>query len=173
MRELAISTLMFVGIVGWWVSSGVHRQAPLVGSLGHSDEVASLEAEVAIEPENIDKLSRLCRSYLERNAPGFALAAIHRAPSKVRQSPTITHLWARALLREGKASEALAKQRSVLLHCQSNACSSWLFASAMRHEAFLSAMVDNNVEDYRRDPDRTIQAYQTMQTSTVAMLEVP
>lgn len=173
MRELVTSAIMLVGVFGLWISSGVHREAPLVGHKGLTDDVASLEAEVALDPDNAEKLAELCGAYLERESPGFALAAIHRAPDSVRNDPMINHLWARALLYEGKASDALSKQRLVLAHCSESACSPWLLAGAMRHEAFLSAMVDSGVEDYRRDPERTIQAYRSVRGSTVAVLDLP
>ncbi len=173
MRDLVISAIMLVGAFGLWLSSGVHRQAPLVGHRALNNHVASLEQQVARDLDNPEKLYDLCDAYLSREAPGFALSAILRAPQEVRSNPAIHHLWARALLHEGKASEALAKQRVVLERCQHAQCSPTLLAGAMRREAFLSAMVAHGVEDYRRDPDATIRAYRSMQGATVAVLELP
>lgn len=173
MRELVISAVILAGAFGLWLSAGVHREAPLVGHAALTDEVAALETQVALDPDNVEKLTALCSTYLDREAPGFALAAIHRAPEQVRQDPKVNHLWARALLHEGQASEALAKQRTVLADCQKTACSPSLVAGAMRHEAFLSAMVANGVEDYRRNPDLTVDAFHSMRGTTVAVLDLP
>ena len=171
MREFVVSAVMLTGAFGLWMSAGVHRDAPLVEHRGMTSEVAAMENAVALNPNDPEKLSSLCSAYLEREAPGFALAAIHRAPETVRQQPPIHHLWARALLHEGQASDALAKQRYVLAECERTRCSAWLVASATRHEAFLSAMVARGVEDYRRNPDETVEAYRFMKGSTVAVLD--
>lgn len=172
MRHFVLSAVVLAGAFGLWLSSGVHREAPLVGHLGLTAEVAALENEVALDPGSAEKLEALCSAYLERRSPGFALAAIHRAPETVREEPAIQYHWARALLFEGHASDALAKQRKVLDTCQTSACSPWLTASAMRHEAFLTALVSHGVEDYRRDPGRTVEAYRSMQATTVAVLDL-
>jgi hypothetical protein len=127
---------------------------------------------VALDPDSAEKLEALCSAYLERKSPGFALAAIHRAPETVRDQPVIHYHWARALLYEGHASDALAKQRKVLDSCHTSGCSPWLMASAMRQEAFLAALVAHGVEDFRRDPGRTVEAYRSMQATTVAVLDL-
>ena len=172
MRELTISAVMLVGAFGLWLSSGVHREAPLVGHGALTDDVAAYENAVALDPDSVEKLSNLCGTYLDREAPGLALAAIHAAPEAVREDPEIRHLWARTLLHEGHASEALAKQRSVIRTCEESTCSPSLLAGAIRHEAFLSALVEHGVEDYRRDPDGTVTAYRSMRRSTVAVLDM-
>lgn len=173
MREFVISAVILAGAFGLWVSSGVHREAPLVGHSALTEEVAAHEDAVALDPENKEKLASLCSTYLQREAPGLALAAIHAAPDTVREDPEIRHLWARALLHEGHASDALAKQRGVIRTCQQSGCSPSVLAGAIRHEAFLAALVDHGVEDYRRDPDGTITAYRSMRGTTVAVLDAP
>jgi hypothetical protein len=172
MKELVVSAVMLLGAFGLFMASGVHREAPLVGHQSLDSSVASLESEVARQPLNVEKLALLCSAYLDRDASGFAIAAVHRAPVEVRNQPIIRHLWARALLHGGHAKEALAKQREAISSCERSPCSPWLLANAMRHEAFLSAMVARGVEDYRRDPNETLLAYRSMRGTAVAELDV-
>lgn len=172
MRHFVMSAVVLAGALGLWLSAGVHREAPLVGHLGLTPEVAAMEDEVALDPDSVEKLEALCSAYLERKSPGLALAAIHRAPEEVRDQPQVSYHWARALLYEGHASDALARQRKVLADCQDASCSAWLTASAMRQEAFLAALVSHGVEDYRRDPGKTVEAYRSMQATTVAVLDL-
>jgi hypothetical protein len=170
MRELVISAVMLLGAFGLVMSAGVHRESPLVGHETMTSEISHIEAEVARYPERVEALATLCRAYLDRNAPGPALAAIRHAPGAVRAVPLITHLWARALLHAGHASEALAKQRETLQTCSRMPCSAWLHASALRHVSFLRAMVDIGVEDYRRDPAKAVRAYESLASNRVAVL---
>jgi hypothetical protein len=163
---------VLAGALGLWMLGGVHREAPLVGhdKLTGLDQ---LEQRVASAPHDEAALEELGRSYVERGAPGLAVAAFRRAPSAVTKSPPISHLWAVALLHEGQATPALEKEREVLEACQQTRCAGWLLASAIRHEGFLSAMVRQGVEDYLVDPEAAELAFQRVQRGTVAVLETP
>jgi hypothetical protein len=172
MRELLVSAVMLVGSLGLWAAAGVHREAPLVGASRLPDSLGSLEFKVARNPSDRASLLRLADLYLDRDAPGLAIAAIQRAPSNVRDDPEVAHALGRAWLHEGHASNALAAQQSVLSACSDAPCAPWLVASALRHERFLSALLRRGIEDYRQDPDGTVAAYQTLSESTVAMFEV-
>lgn len=171
MRAWVVSAVMLMGAYGLWMSSGIHREAPLVEHRGMTAGVVAMENEVALAPDDAQKLSSLCQAYLQRNAPGLSLAAIHRAPSMVQQQPEIQHLWAKALLYEGQASEALDKQRFVLAACEKQECSAWLVASAARQEAFLSALVDGGVEDVFRNPGQAFEAYRLVSGPMVTVMD--
>lgn len=164
---------MLMGLLGLCMLAGAHREAPLVGHQKLGADVAELEASVASRADDADALAVLADRYIERNAPGLALAAIERAPSAVRAAPRIGHLWAVALMHEGRASDALAREREVIAACNQRSCAAWTLASAVRHEQFLSAMVQRGVEDYRRDPDAAEAAYRRVSRNVVAVLDAP
>jgi thioredoxin-like negative regulator of GroEL len=160
-----------MGILGLCMMAGAHREAPLVGHKKLGSEVSQLENTVAAHPEDGDALFSLSRSYLERGSPGLALAALDRAPEPVRQSARIAHLRSVALLHEGRASEALVSERAVIASCEKQHCAPWLLASALRHEQFLAELVEQGVEDYKRDPDATEIASRKLSRNVVAILD--
>jgi hypothetical protein len=163
---------VLTGVLGLCMLAGTHREAPLVGHQKLDSVPAALEERVARHPDDAQALTQLCRAYMDRGAPGLALAAMQRAPEPVRQSPRVTHLWAVALLHEGRASDALDKERVAIATCNAeSACAPWFLASAMRHELFLNELVRLGIEDYRRDPDGTVMAYSRLQHNTVAVLD--
>ena len=171
MREFWISAVMLVGAFGLMASAGTHREAPLVGSSKLPGTLAHLENDVGRNPSERAPLLQLGELYLERNAPGLAIAAIQRAPLEVQSAPEIAHVLGRAWLHEGQASQALAQQRAVLDACSAAPCSPWLIASASRQERFLSALIDRGIEDFRRDPDGTVAAYNATSGGSVALLD--
>lgn len=171
MRELLTSAVMLAGAMGLWAANGVHREAPLVGASRLPDSTGDLEARVATEPSDRPSLLRLVDLYLDRDAPGLAIAAVQRAPQDVQSDPEIQHALGRAWLYEGHASEALAAQQHALSSCAQSHCSPWLIASALRHQSFLTALRSRGIEDYRRDPDGTIAAYRGVSEASIAMFE--
>ena len=164
---------VLMGVLGLCMLAGANREAPLVGHQKLGDKVPELENTVAAQPDNTDALVDLTQHYVERGAPGMALSALERAPQAVRQNPRVAHLWAVALLHEGHASQALEKERAAISGCNERRCPPWVLASALRHEQFLSELVQRGVEDYRRDPDATVAAYGRLSRNVVAVLEVP
>jgi hypothetical protein len=164
---------VLMGVLGLCMLAGAHREAPLVGYQKLGDDVSGLEATVASRADDADALAELADRYIERDAPGLALAAIERAPSTVRATPRVSHLWAVALMHEGRATDGLAREREAIAACGERKCAPWLLASAMRHEQFLSALVQRGVEDYRRDPDAAEAAYRRLSRTVVAVLDSP
>ena len=162
-----------MGVLGLCMLAGANREAPLVGHQKLGDNVPGLENAVARQPDNTQALIDLTEHYIERGAPGMALAALERAPETVRHDPRVAHLWAVALLHEGRASQALEQERLAIAGCTQRRCAPWVLASAMRHEQFLSELVQRGVEDYRRDPDATVAAYGRLSRNVVAVLEIP
>jgi len=120
-----------------------------------------LEDEVAAKPGDAAAAKRLAQAYLDAEAPGLALAVIGRAPLDVREDPSVGHVYARALLDQGRALEALKAERHVLDRCAANdgACDAWLIASATRRSEILEQLVQLGIEDARAQPEASVVAY--------------
>ena len=149
-----------VMLVGLAVSSS-SRAYPIVAGRDLGPELTPLEAKVSKNPEDAQALQALVDAYLQRGASGLAEAAISRAPSEVRQKPTIAHARARALAELGHASVALQVQEGVLASCAKPAarCSQTLVGRAYHRVAWLQQMVKLGVDDPSRQPERALLAY--------------
>jgi len=169
--HVASGAAVLMGILGLCMLTGSHREAPLVGHQKIGPEILALEARVSQAPEDAEALASLAQHYVDRDAPGMAIAALSRAPEAVRSRARVSHVWAVALMHEGKASEALDQENRTLDTCGRDSCAPWLVASALRYHEFLSAMVEGGVEDYRRDPDATLVAYGRASRNLVAVLD--
>jgi hypothetical protein len=97
---------------------------------------------------------------------GLALGAIEHAPALVRAEPGVEHVYARALLDQGRSVDALAAERRVLGHCVAEgrddgapACSTWLIASATRRADILQELVQLGIEDANAHPEASRLAY--------------
>jgi predicted Zn-dependent protease len=148
-----------------WLASGVERERPVL-SPEASDAIAHLEANVAAHPESAPALRDLSQAYLEVRAPGLAISLIQHAPASVRSDPWVDHAYARALLDQGRAEEALTVERRVLDRCASDPavgatpCDTWLIASATRRTDILQQLVHLGVEDAQAHPEASLIAYQ-------------
>lgn len=162
-----------MGVLGLCMLAGANREAPLVGHQKLGDTVPQLENAVARQPNDTEALIKLTEHYIERGAPGMALAALEHAPESVQNNPRVAHLWGIALLHEGRSTQALEKERQAIAGCSERRCAPWVLASAMRHEQFLAELVQRGVEDYRRDPEATQAAYGRLSRNVVAVLEIP
>ena len=170
-NHVASGAAVLMGILGLCMLTGSHREAPLVGYQKIGPEILALEARVSQTPEDADALAFLAQHYVDRDAPGMAIAALSRASEQVRAHARVSHAWAVALMHEGKASEALDQENRTLEACNRDSCAPWLVASALRHHGFLTALVEGGVEDYRRDPDATLAAYGRSSRNLVAVLD--
>ena len=155
--------LMAAGAV--WLASGTEREQAVL-SAGAADgasrsAMVGLEADVAASPDDDAKLRTLTQAYLDAHAPGLALAVIERAPDGVRIRAKVQHLYARALLEEGHAQDALAVEKNVLRTCTTidGVCDAWLIASARRRADILEELVELGVEDARAEPEASAVAY--------------
>lgn len=128
--------------------------------------LAALEERAAVA-NDAGAVSKLATAYLDRDQPGLASAVIEKAPPAVRNSPEISHLYARALLHRGKVPEALAMARQVEAECEASidspgeksACPAWLLARSARQLAFLEEMSAAGIEDPAVNPDGTRAAF--------------
>lgn len=154
---------VLVGIGAIWLCGTTQREKPVVGDI-HSSRVATHEEAAAHSPNDPAKVRELAQAYLDARQPGMALATIERAPVEVRSEPTVEHLYARALLDQGRSADALAAERRVLDHCADPSptgpvCSTWLIASATRRADILEQLVQLGIEDANAHPEASSLAY--------------
>ena len=159
-----LNGLVLVAAGALWVASGTERERPVLSPVGEASDASAmvgLEADVAGSPNDDAKLRRLAQAYLDARAPGLALAVIERARDDVKARSKVQHLYARALLEEGHAQDALAVERRVLQTCTmaDGICDTWLIASARRRADILEELVGLGVEDARADPEASAVAY--------------
>ena len=159
-----VAVLVAIGAI--WFAGSTQREKRVVGET-QTDRVALLEEQVAVAPNDSVKVRELAQAYLDARAPGMALASIERAPAAVRTEPTVDHLYARALLDQGRSADALAAERRVLAKCADPssdaarvpACSTYLIASATRRAEILEQLVTLGVEDANAHPEASSLAY--------------
>jgi hypothetical protein len=157
-----VAILVAIGAI--WFAGSTQREKRVVGDTTHTDRVALLEEQAAANPGDAARVRELAQSYLDARAPGMALASIERAPESVRKEPTVEHLYARALLDQGRSADALAAERRVLATCadaspEVPACSTYLIASATRRAEILEQLVTLGVEDANAHPEASSLAY--------------
>ena len=156
-----IAVLLAIGAI--WFAGSTQREKRVVGD-SHTDRVALLEEQVAATPNDVARVRELAQAYLDARAPGMALASIEHAPATIRIEPTVEHLYARALLDQGRSADALAAERRVLSRCadpssEVPACSTYLIASATRRSEILEQLVTLGVEDANAHPEASSLAY--------------
>jgi hypothetical protein len=156
-----IAVLVAIGAI--WFAGSTQREKRVVGD-SHTDRVALLEEQVAATPNDVARVRELAQAYLDARAPGMALASIEHAPAAIRAEPTVEHLYARALLDQGRSADALAAERRVLATCadpssEVPACSTYLIASATRRAEILEQLVTLGVEDANAHPEASSLAY--------------
>jgi len=156
-----VAVLLAIGVI--WFAGSTQREKRVVGD-AHTDRVAQLEEQVAATPADAAQLQKLGQAYLDARAPGMALAVIEHAPSAVREDPSVQHLYARALLDQGRSADALAAERRVLARCadpasEVPACSTYLIASATRRADILEQLVTLGIEDANAHPEASSLAY--------------
>lgn len=153
-----VAVLLAIGAI--WFAGTTQHEKPVVTST-HIDLVAPLEEEAALHP-SAKTVGALAQAYLDARAPGMALAAIERSPSSVKVEPPVEHLYARALLDQGRSRDALAAERRVLERCADPdglTCSMTLLASATRRADILAELVGLGVEDANAHPEASSLAY--------------
>ena len=161
-----VAVLFAIGVI--WFAGSTQRERRIVGD-GHTGGMAALEEQVATHPSDTAQVHALAQAYLDARAPGMALASVERAPASVRAEPTVEHLYARALLDQGRSADALAAERRVLAQCaepdverspgERPACSTHLIASATRRAEILEQLVSLGVEDANAHPEASSLAY--------------
>jgi len=163
LRAWNVSVLLAIGAL--WLASGTQREKPVVvTAAADTAHVRALEASVASSPGDATARRDLAQAYLDAHAPGLALRVVDSAPAVVRSTPVMQHVYARALLDEGRSVDALAAENRVLAACNATqdgttACDTWLIASATRRADILRELVDLGVEDAQAHPEASAIAY--------------
>lgn len=156
-----VAVLVAMGAI--WFCGTTQREKRVVSD-AQSDRVAAVEDRAAAESSNPTALRELAQAYLDARQPGMALAAIERAPAPVRAEPPVEHVYARALLDQGRSADALAAEKRVLAKCadpsvEATSCSTWLIASATRRAEILEQLVQLGIEDANAHPEASSLAY--------------
>jgi hypothetical protein len=175
-RAFGIAVASILAVL--WATSGTQRERPLLGVGGAGDDgpaaaarrVGAFEASAAAHPDDPEALRSLVQAYLEATQPGLALGVLEAAPAAVRAEPRTEHLYARALLDQGRNDDALAAESRVVGACMPIAdgapaaaqrgCDGVLLASALRRTAILKELVALGVTDTLAQPEASLVAYQ-------------
>lgn len=157
-----VAVLIAIGAI--WFCGTTQREKPVVGDSSHTGPVATLEKKVASAPNDPKATRELAQAYLDIRQPGMAIGVIERASQQVRDEPTVEHLYARALLEQGRSQDALAAEKRVLAKCadpavEAPSCSTWLIASATRRAEIIEQLVQLGVEDTNAQPEASSLAY--------------
>jgi hypothetical protein len=156
-----VAVLAAIGAI--WFCGTTQREKP-VTTESHTTKLSALESKAASHANDAAALRELAQAYLDDSQPGMAIGTIERAPAAVRAEPTVDHLYARALLEQGRSNDALAAEKRVLEKCADPsldvpACSTWLIASATRRAEIIEQLVQLGVEDANAHPEASSLAY--------------
>jgi hypothetical protein len=161
--------MVLVAAFALWAAGGTQRERAVLapaGEAGDPHAIQQLEARVAgtggaLGADDEANARALAQAYLDARAPGLAIALLERLPGDLRARPKMEHVYARALLDEGRAADALGVEREVLRTCTSidGVCDAWLVASARRRADILEELVAQGVEDARAEPEASAVAY--------------
>jgi len=166
MRFFAWNMTVLVAMGALWLASGTAREKPVVVTpSAQTDAVRSLEVKVAMGPGDVAARRDLAQAYLDAHAPGLAVSVVAASPADVRETPAIQHVYARALVDEGRSGDALAAERKVVAACTPASdgtapCDAWVLASATRRVEILQELVALGVEDAQAHPEASAIAYQ-------------
>jgi hypothetical protein len=157
-----VAVLVAIGAI--WFCGTTQREKPVVGNAIHTGRVGALETNVAANPNDPVALRELGQAYLDIRQPGMAVGSIERAAPAVRGEPTVEHLYARALLDQGRSADALAAEQRVLARCadpsiEAPTCSAYLIASATRRAEIIEQLVQLGIEDANAHPEASSLAY--------------
>lgn len=161
-RGWNVAVLVAIGAI--WFCGTTQREKPVVGDSSQHGRIGALETRAAANPQDSKALRELAQAYLDVRQPGMAIGTIERALPAVRQDPTVDHLYARALLEQGRSGDALAAERRVLATCAAPSgevpvCSMYLIASATRRAEIIEQLVELGIEDTNAQPEASRLAY--------------
>ena len=171
--SLRACAAVLMAVAGVWLASGTQRERPLVAQ-AKTDAVRVLETEVAAHPSDVAALQRLAQAYLDARSPGLAVSMLESAPVDVRGNTKVEHLYARALVAQGRNQDALVAERRVLAKCSRDdaRCDSYLVASAQHRADILQELVNMGVDDAQANPEASRVAYQNAtREARVAILQ--
>jgi hypothetical protein len=163
-----------------WLMSGPQREHSLLPD-SSPESVRTLEAAVASERGDTAKTVALALAYLDARQPGLAVALVEAAPPAARSDVRVQHVYARALIDQGRNDQALAVERDVVGTCRSVAeatetpaaagCDSLLLASAIRRTSILGELVSLGVRDAQAHPEQARIAYRNATREARVMVQ--
>jgi hypothetical protein len=161
-----------------WLMSGTQREKPVLAAT-EPEAVRVLEARVATHPADAAATRSLAQAYLDARQPGLAVVLVEGAAPALRDDVRLEHVYARALVDEGRNDEALAVEKRVVSACRPLAegapapdgCDPTLLASAMRRTDILSELVSLGVEDAQAHPEASLVAYQNATREARVMVQ--
>ncbi|MGO9838392.1 MAG: hypothetical protein ACLP1X_29785 [Polyangiaceae bacterium] len=164
-------------VAGLLLIGGPQRERPLLSVLA-PESVQILETNAANRPDDVEATRALAQTYLDAGQPGLAVALVGVAPSPVRGDVRVRHVFARALMDQGRSEEALAAEAGVVAACRPlvegrtiDGCDSFLLASAIRRTDILRALVSLGVEDAEAHPEAMLIAYQNATREARVMVQ--
>ncbi len=142
-------------------TSTQHERALVTAS---TRDLAGLEERAGASPADVAATRELAQAYLDERQPGLATVLLESRGAALRTDARLAHLYARALLEEGRDRDALGVERRVIAACAEPAhsvrgCDAPLLASATRRVAIVEELVRLGVEDARAQPDISLVAY--------------
>jgi len=161
LRSLRTHSVVILAALGTlWLASGTQREHAVLSEV-KTDRVRGLESSYASSDHDPIKLRDLAQGYIDSGSPGLALSAVEAAPKDVRERPQVEHVYARALIDQGRAKDALAAEQRVLDKCAAadGTCDAWLLASATRRHDILQELVQLGVDDAQAHPEVSSIAY--------------
>ena len=158
---------VLVAALGVWLATGTQREHAVFADGAQADHVRVLESDVAQHPTDEASVLKLAQTYMDNHAPGLAVSMIETSPERVRDAPRVAHLYARALVDQGRNQEALVAERSALATCadfgsdeaSARGCDAKLMMSATHRADILQQLVNLGVEDSQAQPDEAAVAY--------------
>jgi hypothetical protein len=150
-----------------WAMSGTQREKPVLAA-SEPETMRVLEVKVGAHPADAEATRALAQAYLDARQPGLAVVLVEGSVPQVRGDVRVEHVYARALVDEGRNEEALAVENAVVTACRPLAdgvagapgCDAVIFASAMRRTDILRELVSLGVEDAQAHPEMSLVAYQ-------------
>ena len=169
--------VLAAGTILWVLSGTDHEKAVLAAR--EPEAVRALEARAVARPSDPDASRALGQAYLDARQPGLAIVLVEGAPPVVRSEVRVRHLYARALIDEGRNDEALAVERGVVAACEpiaegghaADGCDAVLLASAMRRTEILGQLVALGVKDAQAHPETSLVAYQNATREARVMVQ--
>jgi hypothetical protein len=175
---MAYGAAVLVAAGSLWIMSGTAREEPVLGPAVR-EPVRALEASVSAHPGDVQGTRALAQEYLDARQPGLAIVLVEGAPASVRGDVRVEHVYARALIDEGRNGEALGMEKRVIGTCRAVAeggsapegCNPVLLASAMRRSDILRELLSLGVEDVPAHPEASLVAYQNATREARVALE--
>jgi hypothetical protein len=161
-----------------WLMSGPEREKAVLATV-EPEAIQTLERGAASRADDPEAIRLLAQAYLDVRQPGLAVTLVEQSRPRVREDARVQHVYARALIDQGRSEDALAAEGCVLAACRPLAeagtpvvgCDAVLFASATRRWGILSELVALGVHDAQAQPEVALVAYQNATREARVMVQ--